>query len=99
MPETSQDAFETMFPAKQPVSAQELRIRSNSVNKNNKPINFQIDNTLVAAESNFWPISASQLGVPRGSRGPRESRVSVGDVDSCYTAPEPKGYKRESSHR
>lgn len=95
MPETSQDAFETMFPAKQPVTAQELRNRSNSLSKTNKLINIQMDNTLVAAESNFWPTSSNALGL----RGPRESRVSVGDVDSCYTAPEPKGYKRESSHR
>lgn len=96
MPETSQDAFETMFPAKQPLSPEELRVRSNSIHSNKPKI--RIDNTLVAAESNFWPpsINASNLS---GQRGPRESRVSVGDVDSCITAPEPIGYKRESSHR
>lgn len=101
MPETSQDAFETMFPGnvKQPVPAHELRNRSNSVNKNSKPTNMLGDSTLIAAESNFWPLSTDILGVPREMRGPRESRISVGDVDSCYTLPEPYGYKRESSHR
>lgn len=90
MPETGQDAFESLFPAKQSVSVDELRKRSNSLNKNNnKPA--MVD--MVAAESNFWPQ-------PSIKRGPRESRTSVGEVDSCYTAPEPyMGYKRESSHR
>lgn len=97
MPETSQDAFESMFPTKQPISVEELRKRSNSMKKSNKPI-INVNDTLVAAESNFWPpTNASGLSV--GQRGPRESRVSVGDFDSCYTAPEPYGYKRESSHR
>lgn len=82
MPETSQDAFEALFPGQQSVSVDELRKRSNP---------------LVGAESNFWPQNS--LGI--GQRGARESRVSVGEADSCYTAPEPHitGYKRESSHR
>lgn len=100
MPETSQDAFESLFPGKQPVSANELRIRSNSLNKNGKPI-INVDKSLIGAESNFWPQPASNVsGLNIGQRGPRESRISVGEVDSCYTAPEPyHGYKRESSHR
>lgn len=95
MPETSQDAFETKFPPKQPMSAEQIRIRSNSIK--NRPT-ICVDNTLVAAESNFWPPSTNASG-SSGQRSPRESRVSVGDDDSCYTAPEPIGYKRESSHR
>lgn len=100
MPETSQDAFETKFPGnvKQPVTPEELRNRSNSLNKKST----LLDNTLIAAESNFWPLSTNTLGLPRGSRGQREPKISVGDVDgidSCYTVPEPYGYKRESSHR
>lgn len=120
MPETSQDAFETLFPAKQPISAQELRQRSNSVNKNQKqrlnqkPLEIRVDNPLVAAESNFWPptptdgaslsvavaaaaAAAGGGGVLKG--GGREARISVTELDSCYTIPEPVGYKRESSHR
>lgn len=99
MPETSQDAFESLFPGKQPVSADELRKRSNSMNKSKNPI-IAVNNPLVAAESNFWPQTSHTLGLNGEQRGPRESRISVGDFDSCYTAPEPQiGYKRESSHR
>lgn len=99
MPETSQDAFEALFPGRQPVSADVLRKRSNSTNK--KPNKNNADALLVAAESNFWPQSPSNaFGLNGGQRGTRESRISVGEVDSCYTAPEPyMGYKRESSHR
>lgn len=96
MPETSQDAFEALYPGKQHISVEELRKRSNSLNKKMIP-SVQIDN-LIAAESNFWPSPVTAVKV-NGKRGPRESRVSVGDVDSCYTAPEPYGYKREISHR
>lgn len=97
MPEISQDAFEALNPGSQPISADELRKRSNSVNKNPIP-SVQID-SLIGAESNFWPAMENKQNAI-GGRGPRESRVSVGEFDSCYTAPElPKGYKRESSHR
>lgn len=97
MPQTSQDAFETLFPGKQPVSVNDLRIRSNSLTKNNKQLRISLDNTLVAAESNFWPPPAD--GSRPGQRIPREPRVSVGDFDSCYSAPEVHGYKRAISHR
>lgn len=112
MPETSQDAFETMFPPKQPITAQELRQRSNSLTKNQKKLNpknsleIRVDNPLVAAESNFWPpmptdpaslAVAAAGGVAKG--GGREPRISVSELDSCYTVPDPVGYKRESSHR
>lgn len=118
MPETSQDRFETLFPAKQPITAQELRVRSNSMTKNQGQSNqkhsleIRVDNPLVAAESNFWPplptdpasltVEAAGGGGGDGGgakRGGREARISVGELDSCYTVPEPIGYKRESSHR
>lgn len=114
MPETSQDAFETLFPPKQPISAQELRERSNSLTKkqrqaNKMPLEIRVDNPLVAAESNFWPpmpadtsslsVAAAVAAGATSNRGGREARISVGELDSCYTAPEPMGYKRESSHR
>lgn len=118
MPETSQDAFETMFPAKQPVTAQELRERSNSLSKkrqlNKNPLEIRVDNPLVAAESNFWPpnptdaasltvaaaAAAAAVGGRAAKSGGREARISVGELDSCITIPEPiPGYKRESSHR
>lgn len=102
MPETSQDAFEALYPGKQPVSVDELRKRSNSVKKTDAPT-INVDKTLVGAESRFWPQPTSGnsgFGLSSGQRGTRESRISVGEVDSCYTAPEPyHGYKRESSHR
>lgn len=100
MPETSQDAFETLFPAKQAVSREELRNRSNSMNKGQPTI--RIDNTLVAAESNFWPPTAMNAPNYNIGRGPREDRVSVGELDSCITGTTDThyhGYKRESSHR
>lgn len=97
MPETSQDAFETLFPGRQPVSAQQLRDRSNSLSDKQRA-KITLDNSLIAAESNFWPRSNDRNKMNAG-RGVRETRVSVGDVDSCYTAPEPYGYKREISHR
>lgn len=100
MPETSQDAFEKMFPAKQPISPEELRNRSNSMNKGQPMI--RIDNTLVAAESNFWPPAAMNAPNYNIGRGPREARVSVGDFDSCITGSTDSqyhGYKRESRHR
>lgn len=93
MPETSQDAFEMLHPKQQPISVEELRQRSNSVNKQN-PLNIKIDG-LIAAESNFWPMLSNTNG--NGRR--REAKVSVSDFDSCITAPEIHGYKRESSHR
>lgn len=101
MPETSQDAFETLFPPKQPITAQELRKNSlakKQANNGAAAPEIRVDNPLVAAESNFWPqiLSDSGLSVQRGGR---ESRISVGELDSCYTIPEPIGYKRESSHR
>lgn len=115
MPETSQDAFETRFPAKQPVTAQELRERSNSLSKkrqlNKNPLEIRVDNPLVAAESNFWPpnptdaasltlaAAAAAVGGRAAKSGGREARISVGELDSCITIPEPVGYKREISHR
>lgn len=120
MPETSQDAFETLFPVKQPITAEELRVRSNSMTKKREPLNqkqpleIRVDNPLVAAESNFfnfWPplpsdpasltvAAAGSAGGGGGAKGGgREARISVGELDSCYTIPEPIGYKRESSHR
>lgn len=101
MPETSQDAFEKLFPVKQPVSSEELRNRSNSMNKGKPQI--RVDNTLVAAESNFWPRTSSiATDFIGGQREPRESRVSVSDFDSCITGSNESqyhGYKRESRHR
>lgn len=115
MPETSQDAFETLFPPKQPISAHELRERSNSMTKKRGQSNpknslkIRVDNPLVAAESNFWPptptdpaslaVAATGGGNGATKGGVREARISVGELDSCYTTPEPIGYKRESSHR
>lgn len=92
MPETSQDAFEALYPTKQALSVEQLRIRSNSIKKQHPPA-LQIDG-LIAAESNFWPTGSPSNGKPR-----REQKVSVTDFDSCITAPEIHGYKRESSHR
>lgn len=91
MPETSQDAYESLHPRKQPVSVQELRLRSNSIGANKLHPTIHIDDS-VAIESNFlWPLD---------NRKKRESRVSVSDMDSCITAPDViYGYKRESSHR
>lgn len=113
MPQTAQDAFETMFPPKQPITAQELRERSNSLTKKQRqlkknPLEILVDNPLVAAESNFWPpipTDEASLSVAGNSSsglatgGGREARISVGELDSCYTIPEPIGYKRESRHR
>lgn len=110
MPETSQDAFEALFPAKQPITAQELRERSNSLTKSQKKLNqknsleIRVDNPLVAAESNFWPPipadpASLTVAAAVAKAGGREPRISVGELDSCYTVPEPVGYKRESSHR
>lgn len=84
-PETSQDAFESLFPSKQVMSTEEIRKRSNSMNKTNNP-NISINNALVAAESNFWPQTANALELNSEQHGPGEQRVSV-------------GYKREISHR
>lgn len=95
MPQTSQDAFETLNPGKQPISAAELRKRLNSDSKKKSPF-LQADN-LIAAESNFWP--SPTMDKVNGKNDPRLSRISIGDFDSCITAPEPYGYKRESSHR
>lgn len=96
MPETSQDAFEVLNPTNQAVSVEELRARSNSINRQPIPA-IKVDN-LIAAESNFWPSSSADINNERNSK--RESRISVSEVDSCYTAPESNyGYKRESSHR
>lgn len=100
MPETSQDAFETLFPAKQPMSREELRNRSNSMNKGHPTI--RVDNRLVAAESNFWPPTAMNAPNYNIGRGPREARVSVGEFDSLITGStdaQYHGYKRKSSHR
>lgn len=92
MPETSQDAFESLYPGKLPVSPDELRKRSNSVNKNPMIPTIPLE-SLIGAESNFWPLDIQKVN------GKREHKISVCDVDSCYTAPEPYGYKRESTHR
>lgn len=94
MPETSQDAFETLNPGKQSTSTQELRERKSSVNSKNGKPKVRVD-PLVVAETNLWPSQLSAMG----KKGPRGSRVSVGELDSCHTAPEPKGYKRAISHR
>lgn len=97
MPETSQDAFESINPRKQPVSVEEIRARSNSINRQPIPA-IQVDN-LIAAESNFWPSHAIDTDENR-RYVKRESRISTSEVDSCYTVPDTqKGYKRESSHR
>lgn len=90
MPETSQDAYESLYPKKQSVSVEELRLRSNSIGKHKSHPVIRVDDPVV--ESNFfWPTD---------TRRPRESRVSVSELDSCITAPEViYGYKRESSHR
>lgn len=92
MPETSQDAFESLYPGKLPITPNELRKRSNSLNKNQMIPTIPLD-SLIGAESN-----SCSLGVEKVN-GKREHEISVGDVDSCYTAPEPFGYKREISHR
>lgn len=96
MPETSQDAFEALNPTKQRFSVEEIRARSNSINRQTVPA-LKVDN-LIAAESNFWPSSSMDSINKR--RTNRESRISVSEFDSCYTTPETNyGYKRESSHR
>lgn len=88
MPETSQDAFETLYPCKSPFSIEELRLLSNSLDQ--KSTGFESDK-----------LSADSLIIPAmETRKPRVSRVSVTDLDSCITVPEKiYGYKRESSHR
>lgn len=87
MPETSQDAFEALYPLKQPISAEELRLRPSSMNKNF--INFEAD----ALSADSWVPSLK-------ARPPRVSRVSATDLDSCITVPDNiYSYKRESSHR
>lgn len=83
MPETSQDAFESLYPGKLPITSDELRKRSNSVNKSPMIPTIPLY-SLIGAESNFWPSDVENVN---------------GKVDSCSTAPEPYGYKRESSHR
>lgn len=92
MPETSQDAYETLHPRKQPVSVEQLRMHLNSIGNNQQLRSTNTVDDSVAIESNFlWPTAKQK---------PRESRVSVSDLDSCITAPELlHGYKRESSHR
>lgn len=91
MPETSQDAYESLHPGKQPVSAAELRIRSNSIGKNKQHPATSVDGADTIDPNLLWPTDR---------RRPRESRVSVSELDSCITAPEMNyGYKRESSHR
>lgn len=94
MPERSQDAFETLNPTNQSISVEELRARTNSINKKPLP---SINHFLVAAESNFWPSPSTSAS----NRNRKESRkVSCSDFDSCITAPETNyGYKREISHR
>lgn len=92
MPQRGQDAFETLNPGQQPISAQELRNRSNSVNSKTTS-QTEMENPLVVAETNLWP---SQLDATQKRR---EAKISVGDFDTVYTAPDRKGYKRESSHR
>lgn len=86
MPETSQDAYELLHPKRQPISAQELRSRSNSVKgRNSTPTTID----MLAAESNFWP-----------SDNRREPKISVSEFDSYITPSDHSyGYKRESSHR
>lgn len=97
MPETSQDAFEAMHPKQQAISIEEIRARSNSINRQRIPA-IQVDN-LIAAESNFWPSHAIDTNGNR-PQTKRESRISTSEVDSCYTVPDTLyGYKRESSHR
>lgn len=85
MPETSQDAYETLFPSKQPITAQNLR----EGNKNQRQPNAV---SLTAAAA----AAAASSGKKCGGH---EARISVGDLDSCHTIPDPVGYKRESSHR
>lgn len=92
MPERAQDEFETLNPGPQPISAQELRNRSNSVNNRNN-LDNRMENPLVVAETNLWP---SQMVAAQKRREPK---ISIGDFDTCYTAPDRYGYKRESSHR
>lgn len=92
MPETSQDAFESLYPAKVPITPDELRKRSNSVNNKNPMIPTIPFDSLIGAESNFWPLDDGKVN------GQQEHKLSC-DVEQLSTAPEPYGYKREISHR
>lgn len=92
MPETSQDAFESLYPGKLPITPHELRKRSNSVNKNPMTPKTPLD-SLIGAESNFWPLDVEKVN------GKRKHEIGVCDVDSCCTVSEPYGYKRQISHR
>lgn len=92
MPETSQDVFESLYPAKVPITPDELRKRSNSVNNKNLMIPTNPFDSSIGAESNFWPSDVGKVN------GKREHKL-ICDVEQLSIAPEPYGYKREISHR
>lgn len=98
MPQRAQDAFETLNPGQQHISVQESRNRSNSVNSENTSQTKMENplNVLDLVESNVWP---SQRKKSDATKTRREAKISVGDFDTVYTAPDRKGYKREISHR
>lgn len=87
MPETAQDAFETLHPARAPITADELRLqRSGSFG--------------ASSQSTNDPDITQQQSLNVDKRHPRKSRISFTDLDSCIGGPDTiYGYKRESSHR
>lgn len=94
MPETSQDAFETLHPGPIPITANELRQRSNSTASATTAL------TTTTAATRYNPDSILMDNLNIDKRQPRKSRISFSDIDSCIGGPDTiYGYKRESSHR
>lgn len=96
MPETSQDAFETLHPGPIPITANELRQRSNST----ASATTALTTTTAATRYINNPDSILMDNLNIDKRQPRKSRISFSDIDSCIGGPDTiYGYKRESSHR